>query len=156
MCGKIHFPHTWKTNFHTSGEVWKFIFQVCGKWKCEGKIHFPHTLLIKVCGKIHFPHTWKTNFHTSVLTRVCWKMTGKCKKAICSYYFPNLLYSNFYPCVRYLFSRFTWLETRVSRKRLQILEAFGLSNLPFSWHPSFQPREPGKQVTYTWKNFSYC
>ena len=71
-------------------------------------------------------------------------MPGKCKKAICSYNFPNLLCSKFYPSVCYLFSRFTWLENRVSQKRLQILGLTASNLQTFFSTPCFP-------ASWTWK-----
>ena len=78
------------------------------------------------------------------LNRIARKMPGKCKKAICSYNFPNLLCSKFYPSVCYLFSRFTWLENRVSQKRLQILGLTASNLQTFFSTPCFP-------ASWTWK-----
>ena len=78
------------------------------------------------------------------LNRIARKMPGKCKKAICSYNFPNLLCSKFYPSVCYLFSRFTWQENRVSQKRLQILGLTASNLQTFFSTPCFL-------ASWTWK-----
>ena len=78
------------------------------------------------------------------LNRIATKIPGKWKKAICSYNFPNLLCSKFYPNVCYLFSRFTWLENRVSQKRLQILGLTASNLQTFFSTPCFP-------ASWTWK-----
>ena len=49
-----------------------------------------------------------------------------------------------FPCVHYLFSRFTWLENRVSQKRLQILGLTASNLQTFFSTPCFP-------ASWTWK-----